>query len=86
MRTCVERVIRTLAERGLTSRRTEERFGLLQNGNCLGLLELISQSDPFSASRISKYENSGRENYSHVSKTIRETYSINESTSSHVHC
>ncbi|XP_038649470.1 LOW QUALITY PROTEIN: zinc finger MYM-type protein 1-like [Scyliorhinus canicula] len=53
-------VIRTLAERGLAFRGTEERFGPLQNGNFLGLLELISQFDPFLAGHISKYGNSGK--------------------------
>ena len=43
----VKAVIRTLAERGLSFRGTEERFGSLQNGNRLGLLELASRFDPF---------------------------------------
>ncbi len=62
-------VICTLAEGGLAFRGTEERFGSLQNGNILGLLELISQFDPFLAGHILKYGNSGKGNISHLSKT-----------------
>lgn len=50
----------------------EERFGSLQNGNFLGLLELISQFDPFLAGHISKYGNSGKGNCSYLSKTTCE--------------
>lgn len=63
-------VIRTLAERGLAFRGTDEKFGSLQNGNFLGLLELISQFDPFLAGHIAKYGNSGKGNPSYLSKTI----------------
>ncbi len=52
-------IICTLAERGLAFRGTEERFGSLQNWNFLGLLQLISQFDPFLAAHILKYGNSG---------------------------
>ena len=47
-------VICTIAERGLAFRGTNENFGSLQNGNYLGLLELVSQFDPFLASHIAK--------------------------------
>ena len=53
-------VFRTLAERGWAFQATEERFGSWQNGNFLGILELISQFDPFLAGHISKYRNSGK--------------------------
>ncbi len=62
-------VICTLAERGLAFRGTEERFGSLWNGNFLGLLEFISQFDPFLAAHILKYGNSGKGNHSYLSKT-----------------
>ena len=45
-------VICTLAERKLAFRGADERFGSLQNGNFLGLLELISQFDPFLARHL----------------------------------
>ncbi len=65
-------IICTVAERGLAFRGTEERFGSLRNGNCLGLLELISQFDPFLAGHIFKYGNSGKGNPSYLSKTASE--------------
>ena len=65
-------VIRTLAERGLSFRGTNEKFGALDNGNFLGLLELISQFDPFLAAHISRYGNAGRGNPSYLPKTICE--------------
>ncbi len=65
-------VICTLAERGLAFRGTEERFGSLQNGNFLGLIELISQFDPFLAGHILKYGHSGKGNPSYLSKTTCE--------------
>ncbi|XP_038637303.1 zinc finger MYM-type protein 1-like [Scyliorhinus canicula] len=48
------------------------KFGSLQNGNFLGLLELISQFDPFLAGHILKYGNSGKGNPSYLSKTTCE--------------
>ena len=60
-------VIRSLAERGLAFRGTEERLGSWQNGS-LGLLELISQFDPFLAGHISKYWDSGKGIPSYLSK------------------
>ena len=44
----------------------------MKNGNFLGLLELISQFDLFSAGHISKYRNSGNGNPSYLSKTTCE--------------
>ncbi|XP_065654530.1 uncharacterized protein LOC136081161 [Hydra vulgaris] len=65
-------IICTIAERDLAFRGTNEKFGSLQNGNYLGLLELVSQFDPFLASHIAKYGNSGKGNPSYLSKTICE--------------
>ena len=65
-------VICTLAECGWAFQATEERFGSWQNGNFLGILELISQLDPFLAGHISKYRNSGKQNPYYVSKTMCE--------------
>ena len=47
-------VIQTLAERGLPFRGSNETFGSLENGNFLGLLELVAQFDPFLAGHIQK--------------------------------
>ncbi|XP_032890687.1 zinc finger MYM-type protein 1-like [Amblyraja radiata] len=69
---CVVAVICTLAERGLAFRGKVEKFGSLNNGNYLGLLELISQFDPFLAAHISRYGNAGKGNPSYLSKMICE--------------
>ena len=67
-------VIRTLAECGWAFQATEERFGSWQNRNFLGMLELISQFNPFLTGHISKYSNSGKRNPYYVSKTICEEF------------
>ncbi|KAH1177145.1 hypothetical protein KIL84_010847 [Mauremys mutica] len=66
----VTAVIQTLAERGLPFRGSNDTFESLQNGNFLGLLELVVQFDPFLAGHISKYGNAGKGNPSYLSKTI----------------
>lgn len=63
-------VISTLAERGLAFRGSEEKFGSSNNGNYLGILELISRYDPFLATHIGQYGNSGSGKSSYLSKTI----------------
>ena len=65
-------VICTLAERGLPFRGSNEQFGSLNNGNFLGLLELIAKFDPFLQTHINKYGNSGSGKPSYLSKTICE--------------
>lgn len=55
-------VIQTLAERGLAFRGSDEKFGSVNNGNYLGLLELVAKFDPFLASHISNYGNKGKGN------------------------
>ena len=63
-------VIHILNEYRSAFRGTEERFGSWQNGKFIGLLEIISQFDPFLAGYISKYGNSGKGNPSYLSKTV----------------
>ena len=65
-------VICTLAERGLPFRGDNERFGSPNNGNYLGLLELVAKFDPFLLAHINRYGNSGSGNPSYLSKTICE--------------
>jgi len=65
-------VASALAQPGLLFRGTEERLGLLKNGNSLGLLELISQFDPILGGYISKHGISGKGNPSYLSKTTCE--------------
>ena len=52
-------VICTLAERGLAFRGEDETFGSPNNGNYLGLLELIAKFDPFLSNHIAQYGNKG---------------------------
>ena len=63
-------VVRTLAERGLAFRGSVEKFGSPYNGNLLGILELIAQSDPFLENHIKRYGNCCTGNTSYLSKTI----------------
>lgn len=59
-----------LSSRGLAFRGKEEKFNSKHNGNYLGLLELISEYDPFLKANIEKYGNQGKGNPSYLSKYI----------------
>ncbi|KAF0691099.1 zinc finger MYM-type protein 1-like, partial [Aphis craccivora] len=63
-------VIKFLAIRGLLLRGDHEIFGVNNNGNYLGLLELIANFDPFLKTHIELYGNKGKGNPSYMSKTI----------------
>lgn len=52
--------IKFLAERGLAFRGSDEIIGSSHNGNYIGILELISEFDPFLSSHVQKYANRGR--------------------------
>jgi len=65
-------VVKFLCERSLSFRGDNEVFGVPNNGNYLGILELISQFDPFLKEHILKYGNQGTGNPSYLSKTICE--------------
>jgi len=45
-------------------------FGTADNGNFLGILELLSQFDPFLSDHIAKYGNAGKGTILYLSKTI----------------
>lgn len=62
-------VVKFLAQRGLAFRGQDEILGSCNNGNFLGLIELLSQFDPFLASHISRYGNAGRGSVSYLSST-----------------
>ena len=49
-------------------------FGEKDNGNYLGLLELLSQFVPFLAEHIRRYGNKGRGQVSYLSSTICEEF------------
>ena len=59
-------VICTLAERGVPFRGNNEQFGSPNNGNYLGLLELVAKFDPFLLAHINRHGNSGSENPSYL--------------------
>ena len=65
-------VMCTLAERGLPFRGNNEQFGSPNNGNYLGLLELVAKFDPFFLAHINHHGNSGSGNPSYLLKTICE--------------
>ena len=74
-RNVLKRVISTtrlLAERGLSFRGSDEKFGSSKNGNFLGVIELLAEYDPFLAAHIAKHGNTGKGNTSYLSKTIYE--------------
>lgn len=62
--------IKFLATRELAFRGTHERIGEKHNGNYLGLLELISEYDPFLKDHINKTANLGKGKPSYLSKDI----------------
>lgn len=63
-------VIKYLSSRGLPFRGDNEVFGVKNNGNYLGLLELISEFDPFLKTHIELHGNKGRGHPSYLSTTI----------------
>ena len=65
-------VVTFLAERGHPFRGHTELFGQKDNGNYLGLLELLSQFDPFLAEHIRRYGSKEKSQVSHLSSTICE--------------
>ncbi|XP_037775528.1 uncharacterized protein LOC119572492 [Penaeus monodon] len=63
-------VIKTLSERGLAFRGDSEIIGSPNNGNYLGLLELIAKFDLFLSNHIENYGNKGTGSTSYLSKNI----------------
>ncbi|XP_065667570.1 uncharacterized protein LOC136087881 [Hydra vulgaris] len=64
--------IALLCERGLPLRGSNEVVSSRENGNYLGILELIGQFDPFLSQHICTHGNRGRGHTSYLSKTICE--------------
>ncbi|CAH1109978.1 unnamed protein product [Psylliodes chrysocephalus] len=62
--------IKFLPSRGMIFRGTTKKFGRNDNGNYLGLLELIAQFNPFLNNHLKKYGNPGRGNDSYLSSSI----------------
>ncbi|XP_065673947.1 zinc finger MYM-type protein 1-like [Hydra vulgaris] len=65
-------VIHFLAERGLAFRGHNEVIGSSNNGNYLGMLELLTQFDPVLKQHIDTFANKGKGNVNCLSKTICE--------------
>ena len=65
-------VITFLAERGLSFRGDNQIIGSSRNGNFLGILELLSQFDPFLAEHMRKYGNMRKGTTSYLSTTVCE--------------
>ncbi len=65
-------VIKFLCERGLPLRGDDELIGSTKNGNFLGILELMSQFDPFLSNDLKQYGNKGKGRSSYLSSTIYE--------------
>ena len=63
-------VVKFLGEGGLAFRGTVEKFGVSNNDNFLGTLELLAQYDSFLADHIAKYGNAGKGIPSYLSSTI----------------
>ena len=61
-----------LSERGLAFRGDKETFGSPNNGNFMGLLELIAKFDPFLHAHINQHGNKGSGQTSYLSKTVCE--------------
>ena len=65
-------VIRFLSERGLAFRGSNEIIGSPNNGNYLGIIELLSKFYPFLEQHIHAHANQGRGHTSYLSSTIKE--------------
>ena len=71
-KTVLERVVATikfLAERSLAFRGSDQVIGSPSNGNFFGIMELLSQFDPFLAAHLEKYGNKGKGSISYLSST-----------------
>ena len=63
-------VIKFLTERGLALKGSNSTIGSAQNGNFLGVIELISQFDPFLAEHLDKHGNKGRGHPAYLSPGV----------------
>ncbi|XP_014675121.1 PREDICTED: zinc finger MYM-type protein 1-like [Priapulus caudatus] len=71
LKRCVS-VISFLAERGLAFRGTDEIVGSHNNGNYLGLMELLAQYDSFLAQHVQQHANKGTGHTNYLSSTTCE--------------
>lgn len=66
--------VKFLASRGLAFRGNNQIIGSLENGNYLGVLELIAEFDPFFKEHLNKYGNLGKGTPSYLSANICEEF------------
>ena len=67
-------VIKFLSSRGPAFRGSSERVGSPQNGNFLGILELLAEYDTFFAEHIQKRVSKGKGHVSYFSSTVCEEF------------
>ena len=67
-------MIKFLSSRGLVFRGSSELVGSPQNGNFLGILELLAEYDTFLAEHIQKRINKGKGHVSYFSSTVCEEF------------
>ena len=67
-------VIKFLSSRGLAVRGSSELVGSPQNGDFLGILELLAEYDAFLAEHIQKRVNKGKGHVSYFSSTVCEEF------------
>ena len=67
-------MIKFLSSRGLAFRGSSELVGSPQNGNFLGMLELLAEYDTFLAEHIQKRVNKGKGHVSYFSSTVCEEF------------
>jgi hypothetical protein len=60
--------------RGLALRGDNQTIGSVRNGNYMGIMELLSQFDPFLCEHIKKYGNAGKGIPSYLSVTFCEEF------------
>lgn len=65
-------VLKFLCQRGLALRGHEEKWGSPNNGNFMGIIELISEFDPFLKEHLKKCQSSSGRTVSYLSKTTYE--------------
>ena len=65
-------VVQFISERGLAFRGDDETIGSPNNGNFLGILEVIAKFDPFLEAHLEKHGNKGSGSTSYISKTTYE--------------
>ena len=67
-------MIKFVSSRGLAFRGSSELVSSTQNGNFIGILELLAEYDTFLAEHIQKRVNKGKGHVSYFSSTVCEEF------------